>query len=66
MSMSSDAIIYQFSDDGAHQQERFDLLDKAQSQAVCRFLKYTSAHPDFADATQAKKALDQFWGRFSE
>ena len=63
-SMSSDATIYQFAHGGAYQQERFDVLDDAQRQVICRFLKYMAGQPGLADAEVAQRALDAYWGQF--
>jgi hypothetical protein len=49
-----------------YQLERFRFLNQAQSLAVCRFLRYMTAHGDFVDAGQAHLALDKYWGKFSE
>jgi len=69
-SMSADAIIYTFdvATDSpvltAYAHERFQLLDRAQSEVVARFLRYMSTREDFADARVAKKAMGKYWDRF--
>ncbi len=70
--MASDATIYTFDPHNDYaglrerQRSRFQLLDHAQSRAVCRFLRYMAAHDDHADARMANEALSGYWDQFGE
>jgi hypothetical protein len=46
--------------------ERFGLFDVEQRKAICRFLRFMAEQQDFADAVQARKALEGYWGKFCE
>ncbi|MBE7386126.1 MAG: hypothetical protein F6J95_032650 [Leptolyngbya sp. SIO1E4] len=47
------------------QQQRFGLLNEAQAQAVCHFLKHMVwLGDDAVDAVAAQEALQQYWGQF--
>jgi hypothetical protein len=71
-SFTTDATIYTFDPYlghrqlRAHSEARFRLLDEAQCRAVCRFLRYMAAQEDYADVSQARHALDAYWGRSCE
>lgn len=71
-SVVSDFTIYTFnlSERDADLQEciltRYRLLDNAQSQAVCRFLRFMAANDDYADGQVARAALAKYWGSFCE
>jgi hypothetical protein len=45
----------------AHALERFRTLNRAQAEAVQRFLKLASEHDDHCDAEAAKDALERYW-----
>jgi hypothetical protein len=72
---SSDSIVSEFTvytfDPSArdplvreHKLERYRLLNPAQAQAVCRFLRYMAAYDGYRPAAVA--ALTAYWGRFCE
>jgi hypothetical protein len=71
-SIVSDHTIYAFNpycDDpalNAHSMARFQELNKEQSAAVCRFLRYMAANGDHADDSVAHRALQSYWGKFCE
>ena len=45
---------------------RFQLLNAAQSHAVCLFLRYMAATSDQVDDMIAKEALNKYWDKFCE
>jgi hypothetical protein len=70
-SLSSDHPIYSLMLDGDSSMRewhlnRFKRFDNQQAKAICRFLRFMSKDEDHADAVAARKALDQYWGRFCE
>jgi hypothetical protein len=71
-SIVSDYTIYTFDPSGSdarlreYKLARYRLLDRGQSQAVCRFLRHMAANDDYADARVADIALAEYWGRFCE
>jgi hypothetical protein len=48
------------------QLERFKLFDEVQAKAICRFLRFMVEQDDFIDVVEARKALEEYWGKFCE
>jgi hypothetical protein len=46
--------------------ERFRVFDADQAKAICGFLRFMALQDDFADADQARAALEGYWGKFCE
>jgi hypothetical protein len=69
-SIVSDFTIYTFDPSGSHtglreyKLARYQMLNDAQSRAVCRFLQYMATNDDLADVRVANLALTEYWGRF--
>ena len=69
-SIVSDFTIYTFDLSGTdlgireYKLERYQLLDAAQSRAVCLYLRYMAANEEYADSESARRALKEYWGRY--
>ena len=69
-SNSVDSTLYSFftyNSSKDWRQQYFDLLDEAQSKAICHFLRHMVWLGDeFVDAKIAQQALKQYWGQFCD
>ena len=67
-SLTVDFTIYALGlhkDRNEYKLRNFELMDEAQSQAICRFLRYLVKFGGFdADGSAAQNALDKYWGQF--
>lgn len=69
-SFTIDYTIYAFliyENSREHTRQRFELMNGAQKQVICRFLRYfTTFGADAVDSRSAQQALDKYWSQFCD